>query len=238
MKKLISILSILLFAIFMYSCKGKKSYTLKIIPRDTTALFDGIDVSSHQKTIDWEKVSSNKNIKFAYIKATEGATYASPHYSYNLKMARQYGILVGSYHFFRSTSSLQDQFNNFTRTVPKESQDLIPMVDIETRGNWSREQLIDSLEAFMGMLQRHYGYSPMIYSTMAFYNANLSPYFNKYHLYIGRYSNLEPKINWNGRYTIWQFSERGMVDGIKKPVDLCKFSDIFWLTDIEIPTPI
>ena len=33
----------------------------------------GIDVSRHQKTIDWEKVAAD-NVQFVYIKATEGAT--------------------------------------------------------------------------------------------------------------------------------------------------------------------
>jgi lysozyme len=180
-------------------------------------------------------VSHDRSIKFVYIKATEGATYSSPHYAYNLKMARRYGIKVGSYHYLRSSSTLHDQFVNFIRTAPRISQDLVPMVDVEKRGDWTRQQLIDSLSLFIDMLKAHYGVQPMIYSTMTFYNHNLSPYFNGYHLYIGRYSNLEPDIKWNGRYTIWQFTETGMVDGIPAPVDLCKFSGRYWINDIRIP---
>ena len=36
--------------------------------------YQGIDVSNHQGLIDWSLVSKDENIKFVYIKATEGAT--------------------------------------------------------------------------------------------------------------------------------------------------------------------
>ena len=58
---------------------------------------------------------------------------------------------------------------------------------------------------------------------MEFYNLNLSPQFNKYPLYIGRYSNSAPDISWEGNYTIWQFSEDGIMAGINVYVDMCRF---------------
>lgn len=197
--------------------------------------YDGIDISSHQAMVDWSEVSKDDNITFVYIKATEGATYSSPHYGYNVKMARQRGILVGSYHYFTTTSSVKAQFNNFITLAAASNQDLIPMIDVERRGKWSRKQLCDSVMLLAKMLEKHYGVTPMIYSTMAFYNNNLSPQFNNFHLYIGRYSKNEPIINWDGRYTIWQYSESGVVPGIDKYVDLCKFAGDRWLDDIVIP---
>ena len=72
----------------------------------------------------------------------------------------------------------------------------------------------------------------MIYSTMGFYNKNLTPHFNKHHLYIGRYSSAEPEINWEGEYTIWQYSESGIIPGIDSYVDLCRFRKDGWLDEI------
>lgn len=192
-------------------------------PRREGALIDGIDVSSHQGDINWEKVTANDDIRFAYIKATEGETYQSPHYVYNVKEAQRYGLLVGSYHYLSTTSPIQQQFDNFVRTIGQVGQDLIPMIDVEDRGEWSRGQLIDSLTVLAGMLEQHYKKKPMIYSTMDFYNQNLSPQFNKYPLYIGRYSSTKPDISWEGEYTIWQFSEDGIMAGINVYVDLCRF---------------
>jgi len=206
-----------------------------IPPRDTSAPYDGIDISSHQGDIDWEKVSGDEAIRFVYIKATEGATYRSPHYGYNLTHAHRHGILVGSYHYLTTTSSIAAQVANFTRQAAVTNQDLIPMVDVETRGNWSRSQLIDSLRLMCDSLEAHYGATPMIYSTMDFYNKNLAPHFNRYPLYIGRYADSAPTINWSGHYTVWQFSESGIIPGIDAYVDLCRFKSDGWLEEIELP---
>ena len=197
--------------------------------------YDGIDISSHQAMIDWVHLSQDKYVKFVYIKATEGATYSSQHYGYNVQRAQRYNILVGSYHYFTTTATVARQFANFTELVPVGSQDLIPMIDVEQKGNWSRRQLCDSVAKFAAMVERHYGVKPMIYSTMSFYNDNLSPTFNNYPLYIGRYSDEPPTIDWNGRATIWQYSQCGVVDGIDAYVDLSLFVNGHGLDDIVMP---
>ena len=204
----------------------------KMPSRNAEAPYDGIDISSYQGYIDWNKVSSDKNIRFVFIKATEGATYRSTHYVHNLAQARRNGMLVGSYHYLTSSSTIDEQFRNFSTFAIKDVQDLRPMLDVEVRGNWSRSQLIDSVDKFCNLIEHHYGVQPMIYSTMEFYNKNLTPHFNKHHLYIGRYSNEPPEINWEGQYTIWQFSETGIIPGIDAYVDLCRFHKDAWLQDI------
>ena len=215
-------LAVLLMLAGCSDASGDKS-TRDVKPRREGALIDGIDVSSHQGDINWEKVTANDDIRFAYIKATEGETYQSPHYVYNVEQAQRCNLLVGSYHYLSTTSSIQQQFDNFVRTVGQIRQDLIPMIDVEDRGEWSRSQLIDSLTVLANLMETHFKKKPMIYSTMDFYNQNLSPQFNKYPLYIGRYSNTKPNISWEGDYTIWQFSEDGIMAGINVYVDLCRF---------------
>lgn len=222
----------------LFSCKpeANKADTQRKVPaRNEEARYDGIDISSHQGEIDWEKVSSDKDIRFVYIKATEGSTYRSPHYPDNITEARRSGLLVGSYHYLTTTSSIEHQFQNFSTFALRSIQDLIPMLDVEMRGDWSRSQLIDSVAKFCQLVELHYGVKPMIYSTMGFYNKNLTPHFNKYHLYIGRYSNMEPEINWEGEYTIWQYSETGIIPGIDAYVDLCRYRSDGWLDEILLP---
>ena len=214
---------------------AEKRVRAAMVKRAANMEYQGIDVSSHQRVIDWDSVSTDSSITFVYIKATEGATYRSPHYSDNLHGARRHGLKAGSYHFLRSTSTIAAQFRNFIATAKRDEQDLVPMIDVETRGTWSRQQLIDSLGMLATLMEDYYGVRPMIYSTMSFYNRNLSPYFNNYPLYIGRYSNKSPEISWNGRYTIWQFSETGKVPGIGTDVDLCRFSPTTGLSDITLP---
>ena len=233
-------LTVLLTAmVVLCSCQSVSNKTRgkrQVAPRNMEAKYDGIDISSHQGYIDWKKVSSDKDIRFVYIKTTEGSTYRSPHYAHNITQARRHGLLVGSYHYLSSTSSIDEQFENFSKFALKSVQDLIPMLDVELRGSWSRSQLIDSVDKFCELTERHYGVQPMIYSTMGFYNKNLNPHFNNHHLYIGRYSNEEPEINWEGKYTIWQYSETGIIPGIDAYVDLCRYSKDGWIDDILLNT--
>ena len=229
---------IVIIMALLCACGSKDSASASrrthIAPRDSTAPYDGIDISSHQGDIDWAKVASDPHIRFAYIKATEGATYQSSHYRHNVTGARHHGILVGSYHYLTSTSGIDDQARNFFMQATPHTQDLIPMIDVEERGSWSRSQLIDSVAKLASLFERHYGRKPMIYSTIDFYNKNLAPHFNKYPLYIGRYSSSEPVINWQGRYTVWQFTENGIIPGIDAYVDLCHYHDDGWLNEIAL----
>lgn len=196
--------------------------------------YDGIDVSSYQKDIDWDKVCRDKRIKFVYVKATEGATYTSPHFRYNIDNARKHGLKVGSYHFLRTTSSLQSQFDNFTRSVKPDEQDLVPLIDIEQRGGWTQQQIVDSLEAFARMIEKHYKCRPMIYTMTSFYNKYLASHVGRYPLFIARYSESEPVLADDAKYTLWQYTDQGTVSGIDHAVDMCRFAKGKRIADIAM----
>lgn len=201
---------------------------------DRTLVYDGIDVSRHQKDIDWRTTASDKNIQYVYIKATEGATHVSTHYRRNIENARKHGIKVGSYHFLRTTSSIRRQFENFTRVVKIEEQDLIPLLDVEKRGKWSNKQLQDSVKLFADLLEAHYGCRPMIYSNTTWFNNYLGPQFANYPLFIARYSKTEPQLNYGAKWILWQFSDKGRIKGIDANVDLSRFNKGCSLNDILI----
>ncbi len=188
-------------------------------------------MSHHNGIIDWEKVASTP-LLFVYIKATEGATHVDKRYKTNIEGAKSAGYKVGSYHFFRMTSSAHDQFANFRRTVDLKEQDLIPMVDVETSDKHSAKEMRDSLNVFIGLVRKYYGVRPMIYATNRSYNELCEGHYPSYPLYIGRYGNKAPKIKGKGIYTIWQYTENGSLDGIPKPVDKAKFNPRSSIEDI------
>lgn len=212
----------------------RKAEQVKVQSSRESTDYDGIDVSSYQKDIDWDAVCRDKKIRFVYVKATEGATYTSPHFRYNIENARKHGLKVGSYHFLRTTSSLQSQFENFTRAVKPEEQDLVPLIDIEQRGNWTPRQIVDSLEVFIKMVSKHYNCRPMIYTMTSFYNKYLASHFKKYPLFIARYSESAPELNDGAHYTLWQYTDQGTVKGIDHAVDMCRFAKDKRITDISL----
>ena len=196
-------------------------------------IVDGIDVSDHQKVIDWDALATDKRIKYVYIKATEGASFTSPSYRRNVEGARRVGIKVGSYHFMRTGTSIRAQFENFTRSVKKSEQDLIPLLDVETRKGWSNQQLRDSVKYFCDLLEEYYGVKPMIYTNAYYYDNLLGGAFKDYPLFIARYASNAPVLS-NAKWILWQFSEKGRLPGINHAVDLSRFNKGCSLRDIAM----
>ena len=75
---------------------------LPALPLHAQSHTRGIDVSRFQGTINWTKVAadSNVNVKFVYIKATEGTSMRDPNYKTNITKARKAGLLAGFYHVY------------------------------------------------------------------------------------------------------------------------------------------
>jgi len=199
----------------------------------------GIDISNHQGEIDWKQVSKwkNRDISFVYIKATEGATFIDKRYEANITEAKSNGLLVGSYHYFRTTSSVKEQFENFIKTVDKDKQDLIPLIDVEEKKNWDNQTFHKNFKEFLKMVEDYFGQKPMIYTVNSFYNSNLSGNYTPYHFLIGRYGKNAPNMRDKSSWTIWQFSETGRVEGIPKPVDIDMLNARYSLQDILLKKP-
>ena len=58
----------------------------------------GIDVSAHQRAIDWQAVAAD-GIEFAYVKATEGGDFTDRRFADNWAAADAAGLDRGAYHF-------------------------------------------------------------------------------------------------------------------------------------------
>ncbi len=198
----------------------------------------GIDVSHYQGYIDWEQVANETNIKFVYIKATEGSSHKDTLYHRNTRQASQAGLAVGSYHYFHPNVPVAVQYRNFMSHVDLASQDLIPVVDIEEKGRKPSKQICDSLDKFSEMILAQWGTRPIIYTHQRFYNYLLQRSFNDHILWIARYGaynfKLSPSLEDKRQCTIWQYSEKGEVAGINSKVDLNTLYGDADITDIML----
>ena len=75
-----------------------------------------IDVSAYQPHVDWQAVAAS-GVAGAFSKATEGATWKSPVYPTHISEARAAGLIVGAYHFFRTTSDPMVQARVFVEAA-------------------------------------------------------------------------------------------------------------------------
>lgn len=209
--------------------------TLHGVRRSVSNVF-GIDVSHYQGAINWQLASIDQNVRFVYIKATEGSGLVDSYYRKNLTEARRYGIPAGSYHFFSPSASSLTQLKNFTDNVKLREQDLIPVVDVETRGKGSLADFQGKLRNFLIEIERVYGVKPIIYTGVNFFNKYLAGKFSDYKFNIARYNVEElPPLNENVDVILWQFTQEGRVGGVKGNVDRCRFVNGHGLQDILMP---
>lgn len=183
----------------------------------------GIDVSHHQGAIDWARVRAG-GIGFAFIKATEGATFVDPAFANHWARARAAGLPRGAYHFFTFCTAGRDQAANFIATVPLDDGALPPVVDLEFGGNCSREPTVTELRAQLGdfvrALEAHYGTRVLFYVTEEFEDA-YGELTRDRELFVRRL--ILPRHMDGRRWRFWQFDNGARVDGIEHPTDLDAF---------------
>lgn len=188
----------------------------------------GIDISHHQGDVDWVKVaaaSAAHPIRFAYIKATEGGDFKDDRYDGYIEAARKVGIACGSYLFFNPDADPGQQARFFIDNVSMEAGDLPPVVDVERRGT-SKAVLQHNLLECLRIIEAHYGVRPIIYSSYKFRNHYLDiPDLDRYKFWIARY--YVDKPDESDRWILWQFSNRGRVDGIEGHTDINVFNGSF-----------
>ncbi len=81
-KVLFTVGTVLLTILVVLSFLAYKGYVWLNTPNLKDYPVRGIDVSHHQKSIDWENVA-DQGIAFAYIKATEGRDFKDSRFLFN-----------------------------------------------------------------------------------------------------------------------------------------------------------
>lgn len=190
----------------------------------SSSQLQGIDVSNHQQTVDWNAVQQAGKI-FAFMKATDGITYTDPEFATNWSGARAAGLLRGAYHFYETNDDPTAQAQNFLSAVQLEPGDLPPVVDIErTKSGESASQIVQDLQTWLDVVEQATGRVPIIYTSPGYWNSLGTSAFGRYPLWVAEYGVQSPKpvAGWEG-WTFWQYSESGTVTGISGSVDLDVF---------------
>jgi len=198
----------------------------------------GLDCSKYQVDINWAKAKA-AGIDFTFIKTTEGTTGHEDNI-YNLKgrvlSAQKNGVKVGYYHFARpgNVNIPEDDANEEVQNVlshigflPKAN---LPFVlDIEsysTDNIW--DDKIDHMNRFITTFiqkLKEKNIQTIFYSYKSFVDDNTLPIFGTSPLWIAAYLN-NPEVSlpvipkgWS-EWKIWQFTEKGQIDGYVGDIDL------------------
>ena len=200
---------------------------------DTCSHIHGIDLSHYQGNVFWEIIGDNTKMAYVYLKATEGGDNRDDKYVRNIELAHQYGLKVGSYHFYRPKIEQQKQLENFMTQCLPGDQDLIPMIDIETTSGLRTDEFCDSLFKFLDLVEKAYKQKPLLYTFTNFYNRYLIGKINDYKLMIAQYTQREPVLRDGRDFEMWQYTGKGQINGINGYVDKSRFMGNHKLREIR-----
>ena len=188
----------------------------------------GIDVSKHQGNIDWTKVAAD-GVVFAFIRVgygTEGKLVEDEYFEQNVKGALQAGIKVGVYFYSQAITDeeLLEEANLVLEKVKPYNIELPIVFDVEKvsggkgRANELSVEERTRLTALFCQTIQDAGYKPMIYHNMEMGTLMLDlGQLEQYDKWFAYYND---DLYYPYAYKVWQYSEKGAVDGINEEVDL------------------
>ncbi len=183
-----------------------------------------MDVSSFQGRIDWQKLVSAGSLRFAFIKASEGAHTHDERFLQNWAGAR--GLVArAAYHFFSFCSSGEEQARNFLGVLP--DRGALPQgFEAEFTGTCGRHPPFSSVRTqlyiFLNELETATHRKPVIYANRTSWADIIEGHFSGYPLWI-REVVAGPPV---GRYpdlAFWQYAGNGRLAGLNKLIDLDAF---------------
>ena len=190
-------------------------------------IMKGIDVSKHQKVIDWKQVKS-AGIKFAMIRAGYGVNSMDEYFQRNIKGALENDIAVGVYWFVYARNEAEAIKNaQMFDAVIKGFKNKITLktwcdyeydTDRYSRDSGispTRESRTKIVRAFCDKM-RELGYEAGVYAHPDY----LKNYFGdlkKYPLWLAHYTTETDKYC---DCEIWQYTSKGKIAGINGNVDM------------------
>ncbi|MBQ5335733.1 MAG: glycoside hydrolase family 25 protein [Oscillospiraceae bacterium] len=206
-----AVLLLLIGAVFLAGWKGLLWFNM---PSKSRYPVRGVDVSHYQGEIDWP-VIAGQDVRFAFIKATEGSASADEYFAKNWSGARAAGLKTGAYHFFSFDSPAETQADNFIAAVPVLPDALPPVIDLEyyRKGEHpSAEAVRQSLSVLLERFRKTYGKKPIIYTSESCYENYLKDSGLDYTLWI-RSVFSHPSDSYEPAWTFWQYNPYGRMDG-------------------------
>ena len=189
----------------------------------------GVDVSSHQETIDWQQVA-DAGMKFAFIRLgyrgyEGGVLQMDPYARANLVGAREAGLLVGAYFFSQAISVGEaKQEASFAMGVLDGFQLDLPLVydweyvnDTARTAEMDKRTLTDCTLAFCQTAEKA-GIDAMIYFNS--YQAKQLLFMEALEQYPWWLAMYDTSLEFPCKADIWQYTKSGSVPGIQWDADV------------------
>ncbi len=191
----------------------------------------GIDVSKFQGKIDWNKVAAD-GVEYAFIRlgirgyGSEGKIVLDDMFHQNVKGAQAAGIKVGVYFFAQAITEAEalEEAEFVLEEISSYKLDYPIVYDVEkvnsSSGRMNQLSVEERTNVTLTFLNKikDAGYTPMIYANMEMLSVLIDMEslegFDKWFAYY------DTSLYFPYEYAVWQYSEKGKVDGIDTNVDM------------------
>jgi lysozyme len=182
----------------------------------------GIDVSSHQGAIQWEKVKTDFAILRAGWSWYDGGMDTDARFRENIKGVQASGIPWGVYLYAydRTPEAARIAARKLAKLLEGRQLAYPVAYDFEDNQylNFSKEDNTAICKAFLEEMES-LGFYVTLYTYANFANSYLNMAdLARWDFWVAAYQN--PLTSWKGDWGIWQYSSTGKVDGISTNVDL------------------
>lgn len=190
-------------------------------------MITGLDVSYWQGSINWQSVCQ-AGYRFAFARASQGATYTDPTFAANVTGAKANGIFIGAFHYFQLAQPAQAQAQFFLSKIKDLKLDLPPALDYEDPTTMSKTAAAAALKTWLDIVEAGTGRKPIVYTNANFWDTYIgNPAWAKdYPLWVANWTAgaepYKPK-SWSS-WLFWQHSNQGTIPGINAHVDLDRFA--------------
>lgn len=190
----------------------------------------GIDVSSWQGKIDWNKVA-NYGMDFAILRITEAGNVIDGQFENNFAGCNKYKIPVGvyKYSYAMTIAEIQSEARKVVSVLNGRKIQFPVFLDLENHRQrvLGAESIHNLAEAFREIIVAA-GYKFAIYCNLDWYMNVICSHLKKHDFWIARYpANDNGSVQERLRPNVgvgWQYSSKGKVSGISGNVDM----DVFY----------
>lgn len=188
-----------------------------------------IDVSTFQKSIDFEKVKedgvSGVMIRLGYRGTEAGKISIDDRFKENIEKARKADLKTGVYFFSQAVNT--DEAIEEARFVIRHIRgkgvelpvafDMEPVAGADRINKLTNKEKTEIADAFCEVIKRN-GYEPVVYGNPTWLNNHIDmEYLTDYGIWLAHYSYF---TDFSSRYKMWQYTDAGQVNGIEGNVDL------------------
>lgn len=190
---------------------------------------NGIDVSTYQKEVNWNKVKAAGidfvMIRLGYSGWDTGEIVMDDRFKENLKGAKDAGLDVGIYFFSQAISidEAEAEAKYVIRHIRGEGVnypvafDMEPVSEVGRIASLTRTQKTEICDAFCSIIEAN-GHKAMVYGNPTWLNQNIDlSYLTRYSVWLAHY---DESTYYQNEFSIWQYSNTGKLPGIEGNVDI------------------